>query len=158
MQTDMSGFSAADSVKQQGTELKLTTKQKKNTDSQRGGGQVHITSKLATKLWARLSLSWTKERQLRKKGTACTTHGSCMLHSAVQRKVESNLSSNKTASHLFHGKMTSGSHWCQKDAHSLLTLTIPKNMNFNVDFDSSKEHQFYCLPHEMSITDSPDLL
>ena len=30
----MSGSSAADSVKQQGTELKLTTKQKKNRDSQ----------------------------------------------------------------------------------------------------------------------------
>ena len=34
MRTDMSGSSAADSVKQQGTELKLTTKQKKNRDSQ----------------------------------------------------------------------------------------------------------------------------
>ena len=34
MQTDMSGSSAADSVKQQGTGLKLTTKRKKNRDSQ----------------------------------------------------------------------------------------------------------------------------
>ena len=31
-----------------------------------GCGQVHSSSKLATKLRARLSLSWTKQRQLRK--------------------------------------------------------------------------------------------
>ena len=67
MRTDMSGSSAADSVKQQGTELKLTTKQKRTGILKAAGcGQVHSSSKLATKLRAQLSLSWTKQRQLRK--------------------------------------------------------------------------------------------
>ena len=67
MRTDMSGSSAADSVKQQDTELKPTRKQE-GTDilNAAGCGEVHISSKLATKLRARLSLSWTKQRQLRK--------------------------------------------------------------------------------------------
>ena len=67
MRTDILGSSAADSVKQQGTELKLTTKPKRTEILKVAGcGQVHISSKLATKLRARLSLSWTKQRQLRK--------------------------------------------------------------------------------------------
>ena len=58
MRTDMSGSSSADSVKQQGTELKLTRKQEK-TEILKAAGcwEVHISSKLATKLRARLSLS-----------------------------------------------------------------------------------------------------
>ena len=67
MWTHMSGSSAADSVKQQGTERKLTRKQERTEILKAAGcGELHVSSKLATKLTARLSLSWTKQRQLRK--------------------------------------------------------------------------------------------
>ena len=55
--------SAADSVKQQGTELKLR-ETRKNRDSQSSwvwGGTRFINTAVATKLTARLSLSWTKQ-------------------------------------------------------------------------------------------------
>ena len=67
MRTDILGSSAADSVKQQGTELKLTTKQKRTEILTAARcRQVHVSLKLATKLRALLSLNWTKQRQLRK--------------------------------------------------------------------------------------------
>ena len=48
------------------------------------------------------------------------------------RIVEGNPSCNHTVSHFTHAKTMSGSHWCHRGAHALLTLTIRKNMNFNV--------------------------
>ena len=67
LRQDLSGFSAKDTTKQQGTELKQTSKVKRNQILAAAGcGEVHISSKLATKIRARLLLSWAKQRRLRR--------------------------------------------------------------------------------------------